>query len=488
MRGGFWSPPAGAFDAAPPFDEVDAATGLTDRAHQDLGFDAICDTLARDQANTPDEGVAETGAAEAAATDTVSSDGTLLDAAPMDHGTPDQATADRPAPDTSGGDAWTADCTAAIEYTPCTTITVPDRDYDICQGGACTSPGCGTRDCNPLGPGFALPDTGQRLCYDGAAAIACPGNVALGTCGSTPFCGQDAQYGWDLGHQANERYLLTELVAGEPVVVDNITGLMWQGCSSGLRGSACTDGTMASHTWTESIDQCETLAWGGHTDWHLPDRFELSTTVHFERYAPALDSAFFAGAVASTYWSISADPEDATRAYYVGGTTGIISVAATTTASGVRCVRRHTATYPLPAGERFVRQGLTQPVVVDNAMGLMWQGCLAGQDGTDCSSGSASSVSWQAALSYCADLDWGSFADWRLPSVLEGQSVLWDRTTITIHLDPSVFPNPVTNPVWCSTTNAQFLDEAWYLNRSAGAVNRDLKSRTKSVMCVRDAP
>ncbi|MBI5488414.1 MAG: hypothetical protein HY905_13860 [Deltaproteobacteria bacterium] len=55
---------------------------------------------------------------------------------------------------------------AAADFTPCDVRTVPDRSYDICVEGACVSPGCGDRTCNPPGPNWPLADTDQRSCFN----------------------------------------------------------------------------------------------------------------------------------------------------------------------------------------------------------------------------------------------------------------------------------------------------------------------------------
>lgn len=63
----------------------------------------------------------------------------------------------------------------------------------------------------------------------------------------------------------------------------------------------------------------------------------------------------------------------------------------------------------------------SESVVLDNNTGLMWQ---ANSD-TDGVSGlnSNDKMTWSEGVSYCADLDYGSYSDWRVPSIKELYSI-----------------------------------------------------------------
>jgi hypothetical protein len=99
-----------------------------------------------------------------------------------------------------------------------------DRSYDICSGGVCVSPGCGTIDCNVPGLYFPLADSGQITCFDGSGPLDdCP---AAGE----DYFGQDAQYGWDAAPEkgiTHDRFSRNTDILDYPSVVDNVTGLMW---------------------------------------------------------------------------------------------------------------------------------------------------------------------------------------------------------------------------------------------------------------------
>jgi len=112
----------------------------------------------------------------------------------------------------------------------------------------------------------------------------------------------------------------------------------------------------------------------------------------------------------------------------------------------------------LYAAARFLRtEPVTgQPVVTDAKVGLMWQGCAAGQSGTACATGTAdTSYPWQAALAYCEGLTWGGFSDWRLPNLTELISIVAMQQASPA-IDPVAFPATPAVPSGCYWTSSPF--------------------------------
>jgi hypothetical protein len=379
-----------------------------------------------------------------------------------------------------------ASCTGQPNFKPCETITSPDRSYDICSGGTCVSPGCGTAACNAPGPGFPLADTNQRTCYDYSTALAsCPGGIPPGAeCDTTAFCGQDAQYGWDTTHAATERFTRTGTT--EPIVTDTVTGLVWQGCSRGQTGSACGTGTATTANWSTALSYCDGLTWGGFSDWRLPDRYELDSIVDHGRSGPPyIDTAAFPATVPSGYWTSSSYAGGGSYAWYVSFNPGSVNYADKAGATYVRCVRRGPADVPVP---RFTRTEPIAgfPVVADAVTGLIWQGCAAGQTGTSCS-GTASTHSWQAALDYCQDSTWAGFSDWYLPSRFELSSIV-DDTGTSPSIDTTALPATPASLFWSSSSRAVAASYAWYVAFNYGGAAHSAKTSAHSVRCVRRGP
>ena len=372
------------------------------------------------------------------------------------------------------------DCTGLPDFTPCVVITDPDRSYDICIDGECRSPGCGDATCNPPGPHFPLPDTNQRACYDDTGEIVCPGTPGDPSCATTAWCGQDAQYGWDTEHGASERFTRTS--TDEPVVLDNVTGLEWQGCPAGQSGNTCGAGSASTMTWAEAVSHCEALTWGGHDDWHLPDRYELHSIVDYGRTSPAIDVTAFPGTPSTTFWSSSSYAGSLSGAWGVYFVNGSVSSNVKDRENAVRCAR-----FGHPTVERFTRSGTDEPVVSDNVTGLAWQGCPAGQSGIDCSTGSETTASLQIALSFCEGLTWGGHQDWRLPDIKELTSIVDDHV-----VDPSIyttaFPGTPSTSFWSSSSHAGSPPNAWGVSFNAGHVGGYGKGFGLAVRCVRVGP
>jgi cysteine-rich repeat protein len=349
---------------------------------------------------------------------------------------------------------WCQPAESATSWTPkgnfsaCSLLTTPDRSYDICSHGTCVSPGCGDASCNAPGPNFPIPDTTQRLCYDmDGAVIACPGIPGDPSCATTPLCGQDAQYGWDATHAEPERFTRTEPSSGQPIVTDNVTGLVWQGCVAGLSGSSCGTGVAMESTWDDAVRYCDALAWGGSDKWALPNRYEFQ----FLHGHASIPPTIFPGTPGAGFCSSSACAGDAAAARYVSCSTGAVFFRDKTFSGAfVRCVRERRAPGP---SERFARSGAgtVEPVVEDRATGLVWQGCAAGLAGSLCVGGVAETFSWQEALAYCEGLNWAAAADWRLPSAIESGTIL-DDSRLAPAIEANAFPATPVGYHWTSTS------------------------------------
>jgi hypothetical protein len=389
---------------------------------------------------------------------------------------------------------WETDtqCAGQFDFTPCEIVTAPDRSYDICVEGACVSPGCGTWQCNVPGPHFAIPDTGQRMCYDddgvwgdpdGGASdggIACPS-------ADDSFFGQDAQYGWDDCHDAAERFTRDTSTSGEPMVLDDLTGLVWQGCVAGLSGDACEGGAAIAAGYYWAVPYCEALSWGGHDDWRLPDEFELHSILDYDDMA-GVDPSAFPNLQGGVFWSSSTfymtDGYD--YKWCVGA---VIDGCSAPYLFGVLCVPGA----PTPVPPRFTRDTSTssEPVVVDAATGLTWQGCADGLSGDGCEEGAAAAWTWEEALVRCEELSWGGGDDWRLPNAKELQSIV-DHTTKDPAIDPVAFPATPSAAFWSSTSVATTLDlvpsTAWYTRFEMGTASGSFdgyKTSALHVRCVR---
>ena len=415
------------------------------------------DTATQTDMGTPTDNVTDTGVAAGADTDT----GTGAD--------------------TDSARDLPTDCTGLADMTLCSVVTVPDRGFDICIHEACVSPGCGTASCNVPGPYFLLPDSGQRTCFDNSGALErCPAQ-------GEDFYGQDARYGRDVNDDAGMRYTRISDLTDEPIVEDNVTGLIWQGCIAGLRGDDCSDGTVTTLNWEDALEYCDGLDWGGFSDWRLPDEYALFSIVNFGVDRLDLGENAFSEAQGHEYWSSSsyADMEDS--AYNVFAGQIFRSSRNKGRTESVRCVRgglstlRH-FTSTVAANDR---------VVTDRMNNLQWQGCTAGQSGPDCTVGEATGMTWQEALNYCETLSLGEHDDWRLPNIVTLQSIV-ENSVYAPSIDPDAFPKTKTDRYWSSTSNFADGDSAWEVGFEVGSVMRSSKHKIGEyeifayVRCVRN--
>ncbi|MFC1610621.1 DUF1566 domain-containing protein [Myxococcota bacterium] len=376
-------------------------------------------------------------------------------------------------------------CADLPDFTRCVEQSVSDQSYAICVDGTCASPGCGAAVCNTPYPNFTLSDTSQRFCSDVTSIIVCP---TMNDCATTPYCGQDAQYGWDRDNEGTDRFVGPDDAQDEPVVQDSVTGLMWQGCTNGLSGPACGNGTPDRKDWLRAVSHCDGLLWDGFSDWRLPDLFELQSIVDYGEGDPAVDPVAFAGTPSFMSWSSTTDAVNDGEAWYVGFYSGFSSTGPKVNTRDVRCVRGGSGPVG-PPQERFTRIDATgaQPRVMDNATRLMWQGCPWGLSGGACTTGAVATRSWAVALDDCQDLDWGGHTDWYLPNITELHSLI-DNRRYDPAIDNVAFPSTPSDYFFSSSSCVDDPGGAWGVHMLEGSINVVDKVSIKHVRCVRAAP
>jgi len=115
---------------------------------------------------------------------------------------------------------------------------------------------------------------------------------------------------------------------------------------------------------------------------------------------------------------------------------------------------------------RFTDNG--DDTMTDNLTGLMWTKNANFPNGTK---------AWEAALSYCNNLNLRGYSDWRLPNVNELESLV-----NSAERDPSAwlnsqgFTNVQADYYWSSTTNANDTAYAWIVAMWSGSVGTVVKS------------
>ena len=93
------------------------------------------------------------------------------------------------------------------------------------------------------------------------------------------------------GNELPEPVFSTQTIAGELVVNDLTTGLMWQ------------KEYKTGKTWQQALKYCEDLTYAGYSDWRLPNKNELVSLLNYDDTgAPYSD---FPGMPRNYFWSSS---------------------------------------------------------------------------------------------------------------------------------------------------------------------------------------
>ncbi|WP_437819599.1 Lcl domain-containing protein [Sorangium sp. So ce1078] len=286
---------------------------------------------------------------------------------------------------------------------------------------------------------------------------------ATDTCGRAAACGSHKWACWPMPNPAGiglpNPASYTDLGGG--VVHDNVTCLDWQ-------QSPPAD----VYTWDQAIGYCDSLTLGGFSDWRLPTRIEMTSLVDFTR-SPAIDRTAFPGArggfhKTSSDWILTIRQAGAGRdrdfAWAFNLSDGIVSNAhSKASAASLRCVRGNGAgeAPSSPAAAPPDQYTVVSPGEVrDNYTGLIWQQGY-----------SPTTMTWEAAKSYCATLDLNDHA-WRLPSIRE-LATLVDEALVAPSIHRTMFPDTQYGArsndwYWGSHAAARNASAAWALNFDDG--------------------
>ncbi len=125
--------------------------------------------------------------------------------------------------------------------------------------------------------------------------------------------------------------------------------------------------------------------------------------------------------------------------------------------------------------------------VTDSTTNLVWQQCSMGQNADATCTGTATTANWQAVLEYCENLTLDGRTDWRLPSLLELESIM-DKDKSNPAIDITVFPATVAGYYWSSSTYVGYPASAWSVYFDSGYSYTYDKADNYYVRCVSSAP
>ena len=119
---------------------------------------------------------------------------------------------------------------------------------------------------------------------------------------------------------------------------------------------------------------------------------------------------------------------------------------------------------------------ISDEVVVDTDKNLMWQ---------DNHEAKTVKKNWQGALDYCENLTFAGYSDWRLPNIVELESIVDDtKYNQAIKIG---FQNVASDDYWSSSQIVSGSSHAWRGGFRNGNDGFGHKSDSYLVRCVRDS-
>lgn len=127
----------------------------------------------------------------------------------------------------------------------------------------------------------------------------------------------------------------------------------------------------------------------------------------------------------------------------------------------------------LVAAAPAARYEVSEEIVFDRRTNLHWQRVDDGVLRTHAQ-----------AVEFCAGAAFEHRAGWRLPTVMELQTLIDVRATSPA-IDTEVFPGTRAELYWSSTARAEDDNQVWRIDAATGVANLALRSETMYVRCVR---
>lgn len=286
---------------------------------------------------------------------------------------------------------------------------------------------------------YVVVDTGQNRFFDSLNEISAP---SLGN----PFYGQDGSYGGIQPSYTDN---------GNGTVTDNNTGLTWQ------------QDPGSKMSYNDAAANLSSFHLGGYTDWRLPTIKELYSLIQFSGLDPSGWNGNTSGLVPFidiNYFTFEYGDESTGEriidSQYLSSSKYVsTTMIGNDTVFGVNFADGRIKGYPLvmrrPWGKSekiffvmYVRGNLDygqnffsdngDNTIKDNATSLMWMkddsGVLNAGDDSD------GAMTWEQALIWAENLEYGGYSDWRLPNAKELQSIVdYKRspaTTSSAAIDP----------------------------------------------------
>jgi hypothetical protein len=298
---------------------------------------------------------------------------------------------------------------------------------------------------------------------------------------------------------------------GDGTVTDDATGLMWVKEPDTI-GGVWQPGLLVQ--WWDALKNCETLVYAGYDDWRLPNVRELESLVREDMQSSSLISSA-ATSANHRYWTSTTcisctNPmmNSPFYAWFVNRNNGSISFIPKTDLCSAKPVRGPLNSPALPQkipdtgqttsftdifGEDHDYQSEDHQLsysdngngtITDNRTGLMWIKDPQTIGDAWSKQGNPAPMTWENALTLCADLNFAGYDDWRLSTRTELVSIV-DYGTYEPAINTTYFPNTMSEHYWTSTKHPSIEKRAWFVYFYNGYVNVNNKASLYYVRPVR---
>ncbi|MFH2142193.1 MAG: DUF1566 domain-containing protein [Bacteroidota bacterium] len=263
---------------------------------------------------------------------------------------------------------------------------------------------------------FLFPDTGQYLNFNLEGHLIHPRE-------DDPYSIQDAcivinpMHFCKLDEKGNILPEKADWETGLRCVKDLNTGLIWE-TKSPIHGEINYAGD--KYTWEEQsseyVIKLNKNAYGGHTNWRVPNKDELRSIVDYGKMSPAINQDVFPYIQNDFYWC-----ENTYQMQPYFGWTIYMGFGSATAMS--KQSKRNVIAVCEGYQPKFGKMDISRfsdnsdGTVTDNITGLMWQ------------QGDNPRMNWFQALEACKNMNLAGHNDWRLPNIKELNTILnLDRT------------------------------------------------------------
>lgn len=256
-------------------------------------------------------------------------------------------------------------------------------------------------------------------------------------------------------------------VENEKIVSDSNTGLQWQQTVSEEK-----------YNFEKAAEYCKKLSYGGHDDWRLPTVQELASIIDDSGVITSIDSDYFPNTPVSDgndfsyFWTSSSYAGEENYVWIISFDLWFTTYHESINKEHfVRCVRGEQMS--VNSFKTLVQKG--DLIVKDTTSGLVWAADYIG------------TFYWSGALSYCNNLDYAGYTDWRLPNRNELLSLVnYDKI-----MQASDFPEIAIKEFWTSSPLSTYDKDKAYLGAFTVEFNfgktqaRDVNSPLIFAICVR---